>query len=95
MDSEKLHHSTHPAIDDAIDPEKGADRNASIVAEKILQHSHDADAALAAFASHQGQLIEIDPATNRRLLRIIDMHLMPVRNHQCSLSASIANQSLK
>ncbi|KAF2102184.1 membrane transporter [Rhizodiscina lignyota] len=66
------------AIDDSIDPEKGASRNASVVAETILKHSHDADAALKAFAEHQGQVIEIDEATNRRLLRTIDWHLMPV-----------------
>lgn len=66
------------AVHDAIDPEESTDRNASIVAEKILKHSHDADAALKAFTEHQGQVIEIDEATNKRLLRIIDWHLMPV-----------------
>lgn len=66
------------AIEDSIDPEKDAERNASVVAETILKHSHDADAALKAFAEHQGPLIEIDEATNKRLLRKIDWHLMPV-----------------
>ncbi|KAL1633450.1 Allantoate permease [Neofusicoccum ribis] len=48
------------------------------VTEKILEHSHDADAAMKAFASYQGQVLEIDEATNARLLRKIDWHLMPL-----------------
>ena len=43
---------------------------------KVLAHSHDADEALKAFES--GELIEIDAATNKRLLRTIDLHLMPL-----------------
>jgi hypothetical protein len=45
-----------------------------------VEHSHDADAALKAFAERQGQVLEIDEATNARLLRKIDWHLMPVRS---------------
>ncbi|KAK3671796.1 Allantoate permease [Recurvomyces mirabilis] len=48
------------------------------VDKKILEHSHDADEALKAFQSHPGQVIHIDEATNKRLLRIIDWHLIPV-----------------
>lgn len=44
--------------------------------EKVIAHSHDADEALKAFAT--GEIIEIDEATNKRLLRIIDWHLMPI-----------------
>lgn len=55
-------------------------RSRSVVPEKILKHSHDADAALKAFAGYEGTVIEIDEATNKRLLRKIDMHLMPVSN---------------
>ena len=55
-------------------------RSGSVVPEKILKHSHDADAALKAFADYEGMVIEIDEATNKRLLRKIDMHLMPVSN---------------
>jgi hypothetical protein len=65
---------------DAIAHEKDAERNASVVAQNILKHSHDTDAAFKAFAAHQGAVIEIDEATNRRLLRTIDWHLMPVRS---------------
>lgn len=80
------------------DPEKGADlipgvsddsvRAGSVVPAQILKHSHDADAAMKAFAKYQGGLIlQIDEATNKRLLRKIDWHLMPVsalvRNGPC------------
>lgn len=48
------------------------------VDEKILKHSHDADAALKAFEGYEGQTIELTEETRKRLLRKIDMHLMPV-----------------
>jgi hypothetical protein len=46
--------------------------------EKILKHSHDADAAMKAFEGYEGQTVELSEETNRRLLRKIDLHLMPV-----------------
>jgi ACS family allantoate permease-like MFS transporter len=46
--------------------------------EKILKHSHDADAAMKAFEGYEGQTLELSEETNRRLLRKIDLHLMPV-----------------
>jgi hypothetical protein len=52
-----------------------ADRH---VDERILSHSHDADVALQALQASEGQLVTIDAATNKRLLRIIDWHLMPL-----------------
>ena len=48
------------------------------VPDEVLKHSHDADEALKAFASHQGSVIELDEATNKRLLRRVDWNLMPV-----------------
>jgi MFS transporter, ACS family, allantoate permease len=51
-------------------------RRTSVAAEKILKHSHDADEAMKAFES--GEIIEIDQATNKRLLKIIDQNLMPL-----------------
>ncbi|KAK0799522.1 Allantoate permease [Friedmanniomyces endolithicus] len=47
------------------------------VSEDVLKHSHDADEAMKAFAGHTGEIIEIDEATNKRLLRIIDFNLIP------------------
>ena len=46
--------------------------------DKILKHSHDADAAMTAFEGMDGQVIEVTPEKNRALLRKIDWHLMPV-----------------
>lgn len=60
-----------PSIHEAI-------RNGSVVPETILKHGEDADEAMKAFASHQGEVIHIDEATNKRLLRKIDWNLMPV-----------------
>ena len=51
-------------------------RKSSAVAAKIMEHSHDADEAMKAFAN--GEKIEIDEATNKRLVRRIDLHLMPL-----------------
>jgi ACS family allantoate permease-like MFS transporter len=53
-------------------------RSGSVVPEQILKHSHDADEALKAFANHKGPVLHIDEATNKRLLRRIDLHLMPL-----------------
>lgn len=50
------------------------------VDEKVLAHSHDADDAMKAFMSHEGQVLDLDQATNTRLLRRIDWNLMPVSN---------------
>lgn len=49
------------------------------VSEKLIKHSHDADAAMKAFEGFEGQTIELTEETNKRLLRKIDRHLMPVR----------------
>jgi hypothetical protein len=49
------------------------------VATKLLKHSHDADAAMKAFEGFEGQTIELTEEASKRLLRKIDMHLMPVR----------------
>lgn len=59
-------------------PLADAIRNGS-VDKNILQHAGDGDEALKAFMSHPGQVIELDEATNKRLLRKIDWNLMPVR----------------
>lgn len=51
---------------------------AGSVSEDILKHSHDADEAMKAFQGQEGQVIHIDEATSRRLLRRIDWNLIPV-----------------
>ena len=44
----------------------------------VIKHANDADEAMKAFAGHGGEILVLDEATNKRLLRKIDMHLMPV-----------------
>ena len=44
----------------------------------VVQHANDADEAMKAFAGRDGEILVLDEATNRRLLRKIDRHLMPV-----------------
>ena len=51
-------------------------RRLSAANETILKHSHDVDEAMKAFES--GEIIEIDQATNKRLLKIIDRNLIPL-----------------
>lgn len=62
-----------PLPEDAVSVDNGRH-----IDERILKHSHDADVALQAIQQADGQVIEIDAATNKRLLRIIDWHLMPL-----------------
>ena len=47
---------------------------------KIVKHAKDADEAMKAFAGHEGEVLVLDEETNKRLLRKIDLNLMPVRN---------------
>ncbi|KAI4160108.1 MAG: hypothetical protein L6R39_000263 [Caloplaca ligustica] len=54
----------------------GQDRRRS-VPDKVAKHANDADEAMKAFAGHEGELLELDEATSKRLLRKIDLHLMP------------------
>lgn len=45
---------------------------------KLLKHGNDTDEAMKAFENMEGEAIELDDATNRRILRTIDWHIMPV-----------------
>ncbi|KAI9717401.1 MAG: hypothetical protein M1812_004753 [Candelaria pacifica] len=45
---------------------------------ELSKHGIDADEAMKAFAGHEGEIIQLDDATNKRLSRRIDMNLMPV-----------------
>lgn len=45
---------------------------------KVLQHANDADEAMKAFEGHEGEVLVLDEATNKRLLRKIDLNIMPV-----------------
>ncbi|MCJ1483443.1 hypothetical protein MMC06_003610 [Schaereria dolodes] len=48
------------------------------VSDPILKHANDADEAMKAFADHEGDVLVLDEATNKRLLRKIDLNLMPL-----------------
>lgn len=75
--NEKGVQSTEAVVGLAVSKE--AIGTGSVDAATVLKHAIDGDEALKAFANHQGTVIHIDEATNKRLLRKIDLHLMPVR----------------
>ncbi|KAK4992853.1 Allantoate permease [Elasticomyces elasticus] len=78
MSSNNEKHALSPELEkDLPAPLAEAIRRGS-VPDEILKHSHDADEAMKAFADNQGQVIELDEATNKRLLRRIDWNLMPI-----------------
>lgn len=72
-------HSLDPEVEKQLPPQLADAIRSGSVPENILKHSHDADEAMKAFAGHEGQIIDIDEATNKRLLRRIDWNLIPVR----------------
>jgi hypothetical protein len=45
---------------------------------KLRRHANDADEAMKAFVGHEGQFVELTPEIEKKLLRKIDMNLMPV-----------------
>src|SRR5689334_23246367 len=59
-----------------VSPVRVPEKRVSVSSAKILKHSHDADIALSAFAD--GEVLILDEETNKRLLRTIDWHLMPL-----------------
>ncbi|KAL8930433.1 MAG: hypothetical protein Q9208_000617 [Pyrenodesmia sp. 3 TL-2023] len=55
----------------------GLDRRRSAPG-KVAKHANDADEAMKAWAGHEGEVLEMDEATSKRLLKKIDLHLMPL-----------------
>lgn len=45
---------------------------------KMLKHSNDADEAMKAYSEQEGGIAALDESTNKRLLRKIDMKILPV-----------------
>lgn len=72
MGSEK--EVTPPAAAD-VEVEEGA---VAKVDPTLKEHAQDADEAMKAFQDLHGEAIELDESTNKRLLRIIDWHMMPI-----------------
>ncbi|ODM20573.1 hypothetical protein SI65_03626 [Aspergillus cristatus] len=60
------------------EPPATVDIEKDVSTEKQPARAHDADEALNAFEELQGEAIELDAGTNKRLLKIIDWHLMPI-----------------
>lgn len=75
---EKTERSPPDVENTSVDEE--APRSGSQVPGQILKHANDADEAMKAFAGTEGERLVIDEATNKRLLRRIDLNLMPVRH---------------
>lgn len=63
----------------AVDMEKSIGAvPAKHVDSTLEKHSHDADEAMKVLDELHGESLELDESTNRRLLRIIDWHMMPI-----------------
>lgn len=71
MADEKV--ASYPAVEHApVDDKDGAPP------AEVLKHANDADEAMKAFEGHDGEVLVMDEATNKRLLRKIDMNILPV-----------------
>ena len=65
-----------PSTAAAANDEKGPARMGSMVS---INHPIDADEAMNAFAGLEaGETLVLDEATNKRILRRIDLHIMPI-----------------
>jgi ACS family allantoate permease-like MFS transporter len=49
-----------------------------VTEDEVQKYSKDDDEAMAAYARYHGPPLVLDEATNKRLLRTIDWHLMPI-----------------
>lgn len=76
--SEKENHSLDPEVERDLPAPLAEAIKSGHVPEEVLKHSHDADEALKAFAGLEGQVLELDEATNKRILRRIDWNMIPV-----------------
>ena len=67
-----------PSLPFPLEKEEEGARKSSAVPELIVKHSKDADEAMKAFHGYDEEPLFLDSAENRRLLRRIDLHLMPL-----------------
>ncbi|RAH51868.1 MFS allantoate transporter [Aspergillus piperis CBS 112811] len=72
MADEKTEKSPPPMT---VDEETGTTEK---IDPTIAEHAKDADEALAVFEDLHGEVITLDEETNKRILRIIDWHIMPI-----------------
>ena len=61
-----------------VDVEKEPEAGEQGVIVNLKKHAHDQDEAMKAVDEMDGDLMEVDEQTNKRLLRTIDYHLMPI-----------------
>lgn len=73
------HEMKEPVTRTPTDIEDKAIRSGSGPPERVLKHANDADEAMKAFEGHEGEVLVLDGATNKRLLNRIDRNIMPVR----------------
>lgn len=78
--------SNYPAImhDEEKDLNPGVERVETLPEDgappiKIIKHVKDADEAMKAFEGHEGEVLLLDESTNKRILRKIDLNILPVR----------------
>ncbi|KAK8152135.1 major facilitator superfamily domain-containing protein [Phyllosticta citrichinensis] len=67
-------HTSHGVVEESVGGSVAGEK----VTGRILDHSHNADAAMKALAEYEGQVLELNEETNKRLLRKIDKHIMPI-----------------
>lgn len=72
MADEKSEKSPPPMT---VDEETGTTK---VIDPTIAKHATDADEALAVFEDLHGEVITLDEETNKRILRTIDWHIMPI-----------------
>jgi hypothetical protein len=69
---------------DGLDPERGGymGQGTPNVVSTMMEHAKnkDADTAMTAYDGREGEVIPIDEATSRRLLRKIGLNILPVSN---------------
>ena len=78
-------HSMRPSIDEKLPlpPSEIEKENIGATIPNTRQagmakHEQDADEAMKAFQTEDGEVIVLDEATNRRLLRKIDLMILPI-----------------
>ena len=71
-------HATSDKVNVNVDVEKDTIAEEKAVHGALEKHAHDQDEAMKAVDEMNGELVEVDEQTSKRLLRTIDRHLMPI-----------------
>ncbi|KAJ5818573.1 hypothetical protein N7474_004164 [Penicillium riverlandense] len=66
------------AAADQVTPEADIETAKAIAPEEVRKYSRDDDEAMKAMADYDGPPLVLDAETNKRLLRTIDWHMLPV-----------------